>query len=252
LSPYDQQPRIRIYKEQDSDRCKGDCSICYNAEESVKLAIDIFDGGYLRPNVKINVSKATFDHTTHTEQSNSSSSSGQRKPKLTSAQIKVARNAAKQALVWNEDDDIGVSKSSALRIVVLEGMFTPAELANDDNLTNELEEDIAAECSKLGTIEKVTIFSKNPKGVVVIKFSTSYAAQECIRVMNGRFFGGKKIKSYFWDGVTNYSMVSAADGGGLEKLDQEEKEEESRLDEFGDWLEKDQEELPEEFQLRTE
>jgi hypothetical protein len=31
-----------------------------------------------------------------------------------------------------------------------------------------------------------------------------------------------------------------------------EKEEDARLDEFGDWLDKDQEDLPEEFQLKTE
>jgi hypothetical protein len=36
-------------------------------------------------------------------------------------QVKVARTAIKQALTWNEDDDIGVSKAAALRIVVLEG-----------------------------------------------------------------------------------------------------------------------------------
>jgi hypothetical protein len=34
--------------------------------------------------------------------------------------------------------------------------------------------------------------------------------------------------------------------------DEEEKQEEHRLDEFGDWLEQNQEELPEEFILRTE
>jgi hypothetical protein len=38
-----------------------------------------------------------------------------------SPQVKVAKSAIKQALTWNEDDDIGVSKAAALRIVVLEG-----------------------------------------------------------------------------------------------------------------------------------
>lgn len=36
--------------------------------------------------------------------------------------MKVARSAIKQALTWNEDDDIGVAKAAALRIVVLEGI----------------------------------------------------------------------------------------------------------------------------------
>lgn len=38
-------------------------------------------------------------------------------------QVKVAKSAIKQALTWNEDDDIGVSKAAALRIVVLEGTY---------------------------------------------------------------------------------------------------------------------------------
>lgn len=38
--------------------------------------------------------------------------------------MKVARSAIKQALTWNEDDDIGVAKAAALRIVVLEGMLS--------------------------------------------------------------------------------------------------------------------------------
>jgi Holliday junction resolvase RusA-like endonuclease len=44
------------------------------------------------------------------------------RPKLSQAQVKVAKHAMRQALAWNEDDDMGVSKSTALKIVVLEGM----------------------------------------------------------------------------------------------------------------------------------
>ena len=39
---------------------------------------------------------------------------------------------------------------------------------------------------------------------------------------------------------------------GVDNEKEEEKEETSRLDEFGDWLDKDQEELPEEFRLNVE
>jgi HIV Tat-specific factor 1 len=92
------------------------------------------------------------------------------------------------------------------------------------------------------------LFSSNPRGIAVVKFSTSYAAQECVHLMNGRYFGGQKLKCYFWDGVANYSISVASERAAEE----EEKAEASRLDEFGDWLEKEQEDLPEEFRLRTE
>lgn len=68
--------------------------------------------------------------------------------------------------------------------------------------------------------------------------------------MNGRYFNQKKIKSFYWDGSTNYTINSGSGSNNHEE--EEEKKELERLNEFGDWLEKDQENLPEEFQLRTE
>lgn len=154
----------------------------------------------------------------------------------------------KQALTWNEDDDIGVSNKAALKIVVLEGMFHPTDFDNS-TFENDLERDIVSECeTKCGPIEKLTLFSKHDAGIAIVKFGTSYAAQECVNLMNGRFFGGRRLKSYFWDGVTNYTMTNSY----MKHAEEEEKKEEARLDDFGDWLDKDQEELPDEFKLRVE
>ena len=151
----------------------------------------------------------------------------------------------------------GVSKKRALKIVVLEGMFRPEDSLSDPTFFEDLERDLLQECEKLGEIEKITVFSKNPRGIVIIKFSTSFAAQECVRVMDGRFFGGNRLRCTFWDGVTNYSvpdMSSQAGVNGSAALNGTavEAAEEARLDAFGDWLDKDQEDLPEEFRLRVE
>ena len=205
------------------------------------MAIQVFDGGFIRPNCKITVTKAEFQNISN----NDTALSKRVRPSVTRAQIKVAQSAVAQALAWNDEGDIGISKRQGLRIVVLEGMFHPHDF-NDPSFSDELEADIATECEKYGEIEKITIFSKNPRGVVVVKFKTAFAAQECIRAVHGRFFGGNQLKCYFWDGTTNFSQVPAS------VIEQEEKEEEARIDEFGDWLEKEQENLPEEFQLKTE
>mmetsp|Transcript_28224 Transcript_28224/g.47464 ORF Transcript_28224/g.47464 Transcript_28224/m.47464 type:complete len:579 (+) Transcript_28224:54-1790(+) len=294
ISPYDQQPKIKIYRDKevsgqfnasDGDGggggndsqppCKGDCSLCYNAPESVELAVTVLSGGYIRPNSQVTVTRAEFSVSTQPGpvqtstagggdpnstatgstgnsggvggSSSSSSRSNGRRPALSQAQVKVAKNAMKQALAWNEDDDIGVSRAAALRIIVLEGLFQVSDF-NDPNFAVELEQDLASECEKCGTIEKITIFSSNPRGISVVKFATSYAAQECINLMNGRFFGGTKLKCFFWDGVTNYSVTAHSH----EQEEEEERQEDNRLEEFGDWLDQEQEELPEEFQLRTE
>ena len=137
-------------------------------------------------------------------------------------------------------------KSKALKIIVLEGIFRPSDFAQNPDFEKELEEDISTECEKFGEIEKITVFSSSPQGVIIVKFATSFAAQECIKVMNGRFFGGLQIKCFFWDGSTNYAAVP------MQVQEAEERVEEARLDEFGDWLEKGQDDLPEEFRLKVE
>jgi HIV Tat-specific factor 1 len=87
-------------------------------------------------------------------------------------------------------------------------MFEPSDFS-DASFSDELEGDIATECGKCGRIEKITVSSKNPLGVVIVKFSTSYASQACVKLMDGRFFGGKKLRCYFWDGATDYTGTSS-------------------------------------------
>ena len=154
-----------------------------------------------------------------------------------------------------------MSKKRAVRIVVVEGMFHPSECEGNEQFFDELEKDIAVEFEKCGPVEKITVFSKHPKGVVIVKFSTSFAAQECIRVMDGRYFGGRRLRSMFWDGVTNYSdssyygsINSNTEGEGTNKVESNIGviDEDKRLEAFGDWLENEQEDLPEEFRLRVE
>ena len=225
------------------------------------MAVEIFSGGYIRPTHKITVTRAEFQQreggggggdgagtgTAAGAPAGAPGGNGKR-ARVSHAQVKVAQSAMRQALSWNEDDDIGVSGKQALKIVVMEGMFSPEDF-NDSSFSDELEADIAEGCGRCGDIDKITVFSKNPRGVAIVKFTTSFASQECIKMMDGRFFGGRKIRCYFWDGVTNFTSEGSLT---LQKMEEEEKEEKERLDEFGDWLEQGQSELPPELRLRVE
>lgn len=68
----------------------------------------------------------------------------------------------------------------------------------DPSFRAELEEDVAFECSKLGAIERLRIFGGNSEGVISIRFKTEDAAAECIKVMNGRFFGGRQVVAHMY------------------------------------------------------
>lgn len=275
INPIDQEAKIKIYTDSSDGTgtyCKGDASLCYHAKESVQMAINVLSEGYIRPTHQVTVAKADFNSYTHHRSStddatrstcNVDKKGGKRvKTQLEEAQLKVARNAMKQQLTWNNesDDSIMINKANSLKIIVIEGMFQPADLLDDSQFEAELEEDVASECSKYGEIEKITLFSNNPKGILVVKFATSFAAHECMNSLNGRNYNGTKIKSYYWDGVTNYSVVdtrraAGADNGassGISEVDKEDDDEEKRIDKFGQWLESTQDDLPDELKLQCE
>ena len=90
----------------------------------------------------------------------------------------------------------------------------------EDELRGEIE-------STLGPVERVQFFPENPsQGIVKIKFESALHASECLKLMSGRFFDGRTIKAEFWDGKTDYRVVRES----AEELNQ-------RIDEFGRWLE---------------
>ena len=53
---------------------------------------------------------------------------------------------------------------------------------------------------------QIRVCQYHPEGVVSIKFKRDDAAQECIKIMNGRFFGGRQLTAELWDGTTNYNV----------------------------------------------
>jgi HIV Tat-specific factor 1 len=124
ISAVDQQPKIKIYRDNDG-RCKGDCALCYYAESSFDMALEVLHEGYIRPGFQITVKKAEFQASSAEDgpqtQNQNQNQFKKSRPKLTRAQVKVAQSVMRQGVVWNTNDDMGLSKSQALKIVVLEG-----------------------------------------------------------------------------------------------------------------------------------
>lgn len=225
---------------------KGDASICYARPESVQLALQFLDDSIFRhssstaKDVRLSVKPAKFEQ--HGDLY-------KKKRAVSDVKRKVCRLAALQAIGWDEDGENGriTGGLKGLRIIVLKAMFTLSILqaGNEDEILKELEETIHERCSQYGNVEKITIFSKNPQGVVIVKFTQPTAASEAAAYYNGekapKKFGGREMEAVYWDGVTDYTVKDFV---------KEEKETEQRLDEFGDWL--DNQEVPDEFQLQVE
>ncbi len=40
-----------------------------------------------------------------------------------------------------------------------------------------------------------------------MKFVNPLDAEQCLKVMDGRFFDGRSLKAYYWDGKTDYRVT---------------------------------------------
>jgi HIV Tat-specific factor 1 len=252
LDPETQRPKIKLYKHKDGTaahqaggQCKGDGSLCFARKESVDLALTLLDESQFRPSVThttdsvIRVQRAKFEqHGTEFDD---------KRARISNDKRKVAKLAAIQAMDWDEGEFNGrlTGGRKGLRIIVLKHMFNPAALAgrpDEDSLLASMEQDLHAECEQWGVVEKITIFSKNPAGVVIVKFATPGAASDAVKELDGRMWKeAGRVEASFWDGVTDFTVRDEV---------KEQKESEERQEQFGQWLE--HQELPEELRLKVD
>jgi hypothetical protein len=234
LDPETLQPKIKLYMNTDGST-KGDASICYARLESVTLALQILDESPWDEHHVIKVERATFaakkdEHgATDTDPQNNK----RRRRPVSEAKRKVARLALLQA----QDEGFGERLSGGrkgLRIVVVKHMMQGIP-------ENQLEDELQAYCVDHGPVEKITTIDKTK--VVIIKFVEPIAASKALQAWHGSVNERtkQKLEAIYWDGVTDYTQGAHGEA---------EEEEEKRHDEFGEWLET-QEDLPPEFQLQV-
>lgn len=66
------------------------------------------------------------------------------------------------------------------------------------------------------------MFKTNPEGIVSVRFAAIELAEACIKLMNGRWFAGRQLEAFKWDGYTNYNV----------KVQETEEEQAARLEAF--------------------
>ncbi|XP_064979216.1 DNA-damage-repair/toleration protein DRT111, chloroplastic-like isoform X1 [Musa acuminata AAA Group] len=90
--------------------------------------------------------------------------------------------------------------SSPTRVVLLRNMVGPGEV--DD----ELEDEVASECTKYGTVTRVLIFEITEANFptdeavrIFVQFERSEEATKALIDLDGRFFGGRVVHASFYD-----------------------------------------------------
>merc|ERR1719188_1715129 len=93
-------------------------------------------------------------------------------------------------------------------------MFSLEEAEEEGpNFYTELAEEVREECEKVGQVAKVTPLERHKQGIVCVKFKNSSSAEECIQVMDGRYFAGRTVEASFYDGKTDLRVLGTAQAG---------------------------------------
>lgn len=184
-------------------------------------------------------------------------SAGERRNLTDQDRKKIAKRVAKlenKLSDWRDDSDSDdaplptttaapiATSSSGGRLVVLTKMFTLFELEDDPTLLLDLKEDVREECSdRVGGVTNVVLWDREPEGIITVKFKTSEQAEECVKMMKGRFFAQRRIDAFTMSGKPRFKRSGkGGDEGGDDSEGEGEEgggEEQKRKDAFGSWLE---------------
>lgn len=204
--------KVKLYRNSDG-RLKGDALCTYIRVESVDLALKLLDG-YDFKTKKIKVERAKFQM------------KGEYDPKL---KPKTKKRKEKQKLKkmqeklfdWRPEKMIG-ERAKHERVVIVKNLFEPSMFDKDVSLILEFQQDLREECSKCGQVRKVMLYDRHPEGVAQINMSCPEEADECVNLLNDRWFGKRKITAQIWDGKTKYKIAEtdAEISQRLDKWDQ--------------------------------
>jgi HIV Tat-specific factor 1 len=112
-------------------------------------------------------------------------------------------------------------------------MFTLQELERDPVALIELKQDVREESEKIGEVTNVVLYDAEKDGIMSVRFAEEDDAQECVRIMNGRYFDGRKIEAEIYDGKVRYKKTKGT--GSSDDMF----EDDARLEKFGAWLQED-------------
>ncbi|KAJ9591767.1 hypothetical protein L9F63_001703, partial [Diploptera punctata] len=166
--------------------------------ESVDLALKLLDGYDLRGH-KLHVERAKFQM------------KGNYDPKLKPKKLKKKekeklKKKQEKLFDWRPDKLRG-ERSKHESVVILKNLFEPKLFDKEVSLILEYKQDLREECSKCGDLNSMLPCQRNPEGVAQINFREPEAADACVTLLNGRWFGQRKITAETWDGKTKYKIV---------------------------------------------
>ncbi|KUF83936.1 HIV Tat-specific factor 1 [Phytophthora nicotianae] len=175
--------RIKFYKDEKGG-LKGDAVVTFSSRATMLKAVDRLNHFEVKPGVVITATEATFSTTKPTGKEESKENTGAAQVASHTTNVLASCEEAKA-----DSAQLDLPSCS----IILKHVWDPLE-GSDAEFFDDLEEDMRAECSKHGAVEHIHIVAD---GSVVVRFAELNAAIACLKVMNGRWFAGRKIEARF-------------------------------------------------------
>lgn len=188
--------KLKLYRDSNG-ALKGDGLCHYIKIESVELALNILDNYDIRGH-KIRVQQAEFQLKGEYNPA--------LKPKVKKKEKEKIRKMQEALFDWRPEKMRG-ERSKHERIVIIKNLFEPELFDREVHLLLEYQNDLREECNKCGTCRRVVLFDRHPEGVAQITMSDPEEADLVVKLMNGRFFGKRKLTAEIWDGRTKFRIA---------------------------------------------
>jgi RNA-binding protein 23/39 len=118
----------------------------------------------------------------------------------------VAAANISQTIYNNSQKSIAPMIPLSTQCLIVSNMFDLSQEISNPNWQIDLENDLINECNKYGGLVHCQVDTTSKEGNVYIKCASVNVALAVSAALNGRFFGGRMIKSAFIP-ITNYHQL---------------------------------------------
>lgn len=175
--------RCKLYRDSEGN-VKGDALIVYSRKESIPIAMEMMNG-YSLKGFSIKVETAKFDK-----------SRKRTAEEINTQQKKIKIVPREEPTDGDFEKNYSQKQSQRLRTLKVTNIldiYQELSTGEIDDIKNE----ILDGCSALGIVEDIQLYPNLGEAKVV--FKQEMDARECAKVMNGRYFDGRKLLAFMID-----------------------------------------------------
>jgi HIV Tat-specific factor 1 len=100
---------------------------------------------------------------------------------------------------WSDNEEevkevFAPKKNKWAKVCIIKHAFTLEELEEDAAAYLDIKDDMREEAEQFGEVTNVTLFDKEPAGILTIRFKEFEAAEKCRDAWNGKSFAYRRLE----------------------------------------------------------